>query len=166
MSGAVAACPPPARIRPGRPTDSEALSALVVASVRALGPRAYGPEQIAVWAASAPSPAQLTLSLMAGRARMVAADARDRPLAFADVDPDGRIDLFYAAPQAAGGGLAAALLAAVEAHARARGCVRLTAEASAVARGLFVRAGFTVLERRDFAVAGVAIWDFAVEKRL
>ena len=43
---------------------------------------------------------------------------------------------------------------------------RLYVEASELARRLFLRKGFTVVTRRDFAVGGVMIHNYAMEKRL
>ena len=43
---------------------------------------------------------------------------------------------------------------------------RLYTEASEAARRLFLKKGFTAMQRRDFEVAGVAIHNYAMEKRL
>jgi len=54
--------------------------------------------------------------------------------------------------------------AALETAAAKRGIGRLYTEASEPARRFFERRGFILLHRRDFALAGVAIHNFAMEK--
>jgi putative acetyltransferase len=96
----------------------------------------------------------------------VAADESDRPLAFGDLERNGRIDHLYCRPDVAGTGVASALYDRLEAAARDRGIGRLHVDASEPARRFFLRKGFTVLQRREFALGGVAIHNFAMEKRL
>ena len=151
-------------VRPYRPDDATALSALYEASVRALGARDYAPAQIEAWASLAPSPDALDGRMGDGRTRLVA--VADGLAGFIDVEPDGHIDLLYVAPAAAGAGVARILLETAEALARQSGANRLYAEASETARPVFERLGYSVVARRDFEVAGVAIHNWAVEKPL
>lgn len=155
-----------ARIRPYRAADAPALSRLYRASVEGLGPRDYSAAQVAAWASLCPTAEQIAARAGDGRLLLVAVGGADRPLAFADLERDGHIDLFYCAPEAAGRGVATALYAELERAALAAGMPRLFAEASETARGFFERQGFAVTARRDFAVAGVPIHNYAVEKRL
>jgi putative acetyltransferase len=155
-----------ARIRPYRVEDAEALAELFQRSVAQIGPQDYAPEQVEAWAALAPSPAQIATHSRDGRTTLVAADGMDRPLAFGDLEPDGHIAYLYCAPEAAGTGVTAALYERLEQLARERGIKRLYAEASEAARRFFLKQGFTVLARRDFAILGVPIHNYAVEKRL
>lgn len=156
----------PATIRPARPADADAMTALYRASVEAVGSRDYSAEQVRVWAALAPSPDRWRAMMADGRLVLAAVDAGDRLLAFGDLEADGHIDFLYAAPDAAGTGVVAALYGALEAEARARGIQRLYSEASEAACRFFTRRGFTVLHRRDLEVDGVAIHNYAVEKAL
>jgi len=55
---------------------------------------------------------------------------------------------------------------AAETAAGMRGITRLTTHASAVARGFFRRMGFAETARRDFAVGGVAMHNYALERVL
>ncbi len=153
-------------VRPYRAADAPALSRLYRRSVEGLGPRAYSAAQVAAWASLCPTAEEIAARAGDGRLLLVAVDADDRPLAFGDLERDGHIDLLYCAPEAAGRGVAAALYAELERAARAAGMARLYAEASETARGFFERQGFAVVARRDLAVAGVAIHNYAVEKRL
>ena len=156
----------PVKIRPFRPGDAGALSALYVRSVGHIGGRHYSARQVAAWASLAPSPERLRTLSADGSAMLVAVDDADRPIAFADLERDGRIGFLYCAPEAAGQGVAAALYDELERIARQRGLTRLYAEASEAARRFFLKQGFVVTARRDFAVAGVAIHNYAVEKAL
>lgn len=151
------------RIRPYQSSDSEALSALYARAVRVTGPRAYSHAQVAAWAALTPDAARLE-ALMINRWRFVAVSTS--PVAFIDLEADGHIDLFYAAPEVTGTGVGKRLYQHTEAFARAQGLTRLYAEASEVALPLFTRQGFTCLHRRDFDIGGVAIHNYAVEKAL
>lgn len=153
-------------VRAYRPEDAEALSRLYVASVRGLGARDYSAAQIDAWAGLAPSAERLQALMADGRVRRVVVDDLGRPLAFGDLQADGLIHFLYCSPEAAGTGVAAALYTAIEAEARASGMMRLTAEASEAAVRFLSKQGFSVLERRDFEVGGVAIHNYAVEKRL
>lgn len=151
-------------IRPWQPSDSEALSALYEASVRGLGARDYAPAQIEAWASLTPTADSLTGRMQDGRTRLVA--LADDIVGFIDLEADGHIDLLYVAPTAAGQGVARTLLETAEALAPLSGADRLYAEASETARPVFERLGFSVVTRRDFEVAGVAIHNWAVEKPL
>ncbi len=153
-------------VRPFRPEDAEALSAVYSRAVTELGPRGYTPVQVAAWLTMTPSPGQLRKSAGDGRVRLVAEDESGRPVAFTDLEPDGHIDLLYCAPEAAGRGHAAALYGELERIGRDRGMERLYAEASELSRDFFVRRGFTVLHIRRFEIAGVPVHNYAVEKRL
>jgi putative acetyltransferase len=153
-------------IRDYRPEDAQDLAALYVRSVRELGARDYSPEQIEVWAGLAPSAERLDALMADGRIRLVFAGSRNEPLGFADLEPDGHIHFLYCAPEAASTGAAGALLDEAERRACSAGVSRLYVEASERAKGLFLKHGYTVQERRDFEVNGVPIHNWAMEKRL
>ena len=151
-------------IRDYRDGDAPILSNLYRRSVEGLGARAYSPEQIAVWAGLAPSADRLTTLMADGRRRRVA-ELGGEIAGFADIEADGHVHFLYADPQT-GRGVGSALLRDAEAIARTTGATRLHAEASEVARPVFEKAGYRVVERRDFEVDGVAIHNWAVEKAL
>lgn len=113
-----------------------------------------------------PDPARLRAQARDGRLTLVAVDPDDVPLAYGDLEPDGHIDHLYCRPDVAGTGVTAALYAEIEAAARARGMKRLYTEASEPARRFFLKHGFIVVARNDFALAGVAIHNFRMEKML
>lgn len=151
-------------IRPYQPGDAAVLPALYECSVRQLGARDYSGAQIEAWASLAPSAEALDGRMEDGRIRLVA--VTDDIAGFIDVETDGHIDLLYVAPAAAGSGVARTLLETAEVLAPLSGALRLYAEASETARPVFERLGFSIIGRRDFEVAGVAIHNWAVEKTL
>lgn len=158
-----------AAIRPYRPQDAEAIAALTLAAIRETGLRAYSPVQVAAWSARY-SVQRLLDGAARGDVILVAADEADRPLAYTVLEESGHLDMLYCRPDQTGRGFAAALLAAAEAAARMRGVTRLFAEASELARPVFARAGYVLLQRRDFTIdhpeGPVAIHNYAMEKAL
>jgi putative acetyltransferase len=72
----------------------------------------------------------------------------------------------FCAPEAAGQGIASRLYDAVEAAAREQRMRRLFTEASELARRLFERKGFVVLELQDLVVRGVDIHNYRMAKAL
>lgn len=146
--------------------DAATLGEIFVKAVEQIGSHDYSPAQVKAWVARCPAPARLEELLKDGRIRLVAVDEANRPLAFCDLEPDGHVDFFYCAPEAAGTGVAAALYDALELTARKRGVTRLYSEASEAARRFFLKRGFVVLVRRDFEISGVSIHNYAVEKTL
>ena len=157
---------PPFVIRPYQAADAEALAQLYFDSARLLGARRYSPDQVAAWA---PAPAEASVvhaRASDGRTTLVAVGAQGSVLGYGDLERNGHIDHLYCRPEAAGTGVASALLDALQACAAEQGSTRLFVEASELARGLFERKGFTTSHRRDFKVRGVAIHNYAMERWL
>ncbi|MEQ5786729.1 GNAT family N-acetyltransferase [Erythrobacter sp. NFXS35] len=157
-------------IRPFRTDDAEAMAVLTGAAIRGIGSRAYAPAQVAAWNARHPGPERFLASAAKGDTILVAVNAADLPTAYALLEPDGHLDMLYCHPDYAGQGYAGKLLAMAENRARASGTTRLFTEASELARPVFARAGFRVVQRRDFTIphagADVAIHNYAMEKVL
>ena len=152
-------------LRPYRPADAAALTELYVRSVRRYGPRAYTPEQVDAWAATADI-ARTAARCSDGRVVVVAQDEAGTVLGFADLETDGHLDMLYVAPDAEGLRIGTLLYTAIETQARDLGLQRLFVEASELARPLFERQGFTLLARHDLVLAGVDIHNYRMEKRL
>jgi putative acetyltransferase len=154
------------QIRPHRPGDGAAMSALYERSVRAIGPRNYTAAQVEAWASLRPSPERLDALCADGRLMLIAADAADQPIGFIDLERDGHIHLLYCAPEAVGTGVAGALYQALEQAARDWGLTRLYTEASEASRRFFLKQGFTLGARRDLRIGEVQIHNYAMEKAL
>ncbi len=74
--------------------------------------------------------------------------------------------MLYCHPDHTRKGLADRLLEQAETHARSEQIAMLFTEASELARPAFERAGYSVKERREFEIEGVAIHNYAMEKSL
>lgn len=157
-------------IRPYRDDDAEALAPIAAAAIALIGPHGYNEAQVAAWAARQPDAERYRERVAAGATIFVAADAEDRPVAYALLEPDGHLDRLYNHPDHTRHGLAVQLLLAAEQHALTLGIARLYTEASELARPAFERAGYEVTRRRDFAIEhegrSVPIHNFAMEKVL
>jgi putative acetyltransferase len=158
------------KIRPYGSEDAVHLARLYQRSVRALGrasgSRDYSSRQVDAWASRGPGAERMHQLSADGRTRLVAVDDLDRPIAFADLERDGHIDLLYCSPEMAGKGVASAIYDELEKIARERGINRLYSEASEAARRFFLKKGFTVTARRRFEISGVEIHNYAMEKPL
>ena len=150
------------RIRTYRLDDAVAVSNLHFESVRGLGALRYNAEQVAAWAPAPTDAAVTDARARDGRLTLVAEDDAGRVLGFGDINSRGHIDRLYRSPAPEAAGVGAALLDRLVAHAAEHGLARLTVEASELARGVFERRGFKVVERRDFERNGVMIHHYAM----
>lgn len=147
-------------------SDAARLAEITLAAIRSVGSARYSSEQIGVWASRHPGPDRFIHRARAGHVIFVAQPRQSEAAAYALLEPDGHLDMLYCHPDHTRRGLADGLLAHAETHARDQGATRLYTEASELARPAFERAGYEVLHRRDLAIDGVAIHNFAMEKRL
>jgi putative acetyltransferase len=158
--------PPACTVRAYQAGDAPALAQLFHDSVQALGRRGYSPAQLAAWAPAPLDPAIVHARASDGRLTLVAVATKGQVVAYADLEADGHIDHLYCRPDWAGSGAASMLVDALMDRAEATGLRRLYVEASELARPLFTRKGFTLVERRDFDLRGVAIHNYAMERAL
>ena len=154
------------KIRLYQSGDAGGIAEVFTQSVEGVGPRDYSADQVAAWASRAPDIDAVRGRCEDGRMVWVAVDSGDRPIAYIDLEADGHLDHLYAAPQAVGQGVAAALYQELEGHAVREGIPRIFVEASEAAKRFFSRNGFTTVKRRDFEVAGVPMHNYAMEKVL
>jgi putative acetyltransferase len=154
------------KLRRYRPEDAPVLAEIFRRSVAELGPRHYAGAQVAAWLAEGPDAEDMRQRAADGRHILIATDDGGTPVAFADLEADGHIDLLFALPEAAGTGIAAALIEALETIARTDGLMCLYVEASEAAKGLFLRHGFALIGRNDFVEEGVSTHNFRMEKLL
>lgn len=161
-------------IRPFRESDAPDLAAITLSAIHAVGAKRYSSDQVKVWASRHPSPQRFLDRAVEGAVILVATDAEDVPVAYALLErteqDDGRgaghLDMLYCHPEHTRRGLADKLLAVAQAHAQVAAMARLFTEASELARPAFERAGYHVLHRRDFTIAGVTIHNYVMEKKL
>jgi len=148
------------------PTDAEAIARIFYEAVHKLGPAVYSPEQLKAWAPAPLEPAQIVARATDGRVLLVAANPDNQALAYGELEPDGHIDHLYCHPSAARQGLATAIYEALERIARERGIATLYVEASELARPLFARHGFRLVQRQDFQRHGVVLHNYRMQKTL
>jgi putative acetyltransferase len=153
-------------IRAYAPRDAADLADVFFRSVRQVALSAYTAAQVKAWAPEPRTAEWVHGEASDGRLVLVAANADDRPVAYIDLEPNGHIDRVFCAPEAAGQGIAWRLYDAVETAARERGIRSLFTEASELARRLFERQGFAVVERQDLVIRGVAIHNYRMAKAL
>jgi putative acetyltransferase len=154
------------RVRPFRIGDEAKLAALFHASIHQIAAHHYSFDQVQAWAPQVPDPSRFLARGTDGRTLLVAVDDHDDPLAYGDVEADGHIDHLFCRPDLAGTGVTTKLYESLEEAARTRGISTLFTEASEPARRFFSRRGFEVVERNDFELAGVAMHNFRMKKRL
>jgi putative acetyltransferase len=153
-------------IRAYDPRDAADLADVFFRSVRQVALSDYTAAQVRAWAPEPRTAEWAHGEASDGRLVLVAANADDRPVAYIDLEPNGHIDRVFCAPEAAGQGIASRLYDAVEAAAREQGIRSLFTEASELARRLFERKGFAVVERQDLVIRGVAIHNYRMAKTL
>ena len=153
-------------IRAYEPRDAVGLADVFFRSVRQVALSEYTAAQVRAWAPEPRTPEWAHAEASDGRLVLVAIKCRCRPVAYIDLERDGHINRLFCAPEAAGQGIASRLYDAVEAAAREQGIRSLFTEASELARRLFERKGFTVVERQDLVVRGVPIHNYRMAKAL
>jgi putative acetyltransferase len=151
-------------IRSYRPEDAQALAELCHAAILETGRRAYSAEQVQVWA-------MFTDDVVAFRERLkfgttLIAEIDGAIAALAQLHPLDHIDLLYTSPRYQGRGLASALIAQLEAVAQANHVAEIITEASHLARPVFERAGFQVVERELVERGGLIFERFKMAKQL
>ncbi|MCB2066751.1 MAG: GNAT family N-acetyltransferase [Erythrobacter sp.] len=151
-------------IRRYHPGDELALARIMRAAIEGIGPRGYSPQQVIAWAGRTHSAQRYIERAGQGDSVILALDESGEPVAYSLVEPDGHVDHLYCDPAHAGNGLGKRLLAEIDVIARELRLPRLYTEASELARPVFERCGYAVLERRDFAIDGVPIHNYAMKK--
>lgn len=121
-----------------RPEDLDAVVDIFQRAVREIAGRDYPPAHVAAWSAVDRAEwAGWRLTRPAWVARVGGS-----PAGFADLEPDGHLDMMFVHPGFQGMGVATALLAAVEAQARRQRSGLIYAEVSITAQPFFRRRGF------------------------
>jgi putative acetyltransferase len=144
--------------------DAAALATLFRASVMTLSAAHYDAAQRAAWASSADDVVSFGARLARGTA-LVAVHGEER-VAFGQLWPVDHVEMLYVAPGWARRGLATALLARLENVAREQGASVLRADASALARPIFERAGFSLVSEQTVRRGGVSLPRFQLGKPL
>lgn len=151
-------------IRPFRSSDAEAVAQLCREAILQTGRRAYSAQQVQVWSSFTSN-----VEVFAERLRngvTFVAEVDGEVAAIAQLQPLNHIELLYTLPGYGRRGLAAALIAQLEAAARGNQVTKVITEASHLARPVFERAGFHVVEPEYVERGGLMFERFKMAKRL
>jgi putative acetyltransferase len=151
-------------IRRYEPGDADGLRAVFVSSVHDLARRDYTPAQRDAWAPGEHDAGAWARRLAANRP-FVAVVGGDLA-GFADVQPDGSIDMIFVAGPHAGRGVGSALMERLHVEARSLEIVRLWSHVSRTAEPFFARRGFVVEARQVVTVRGVELANARMSKVL
>ncbi|MCE4224323.1 GNAT family N-acetyltransferase [Methylobacterium sp. C25] len=128
-------------IRAYETSDLDAVIAIFQSAIRGIASADYSPPQIAAWASVDRS---AFAAQRASRPTWIAS-VGSMPAGFADLEPDGHIDMLYVDFAHRRRGVARALLKAVACEADRLGLDALVTEASITARPFFAAQGFRVV---------------------
>lgn len=151
-------------LRPFLAADAPVLAAIFRESIEDLTGEDYSPAQAAAWAAFADD--QRAFGAHLARHLTLVATVEGAPAGFAALKEPDHVEMLYVHPAAAGQGVAAFLLDALEKLASARGARRLTADASDTARGFFEKRGFVGQHRNTVMRGDEWLGNTRMEKRL
>ena len=151
-------------IREYRSSDLTALIQLFRDSVRSIARRDYSERRVLAWAPNIIDSEGFGLR-RAAKPTWVA-EINGQIAGFADLEPDGHVDMLYVHARHQAKGVARALLAHIENVAMRRSLDRLYTEASITARRAFERRGFQVITEQTVTVRGETFVNYRMEKRL
>lgn len=146
------------------PQDAAELAALFRSAIGTLAASRYDAAQRAAWAASADDLAAFGARL--ARGVTLVAHRGGAAVAFAQLAPVDHVEMLYVAPAWARRGVGSALIAQLERLARAARASVLSADASALARPVFARAGFSLIAAESVLCDGVSLPRFRMCKPL
>ena len=151
--------PPALTIRPyGREGDARATYGVFRAAITRTAASDYTPAQIAAWAGPEETDLDGWHRRRAAPRTWVAEVAGGRVVGFADLLPDGLLDMLYVDPDHGRRGIARRLVATVQQEAAEAGLTELRTHASRTARPLFEACGFRVVRARpDNRVRGQVV---------
>ena len=147
-----------------QPSDVQPIAQLFHDTIRTVNLGDYTQAQVEAWA---PDPIDVERWAVIGCSHMMfVADEQGELLGFADVEPDGHLDHLFVHHGYQRQGVATALHAAIEEHARGLGLARLFTEASITARPFFLRMGYREVRQQTVVCRGVEFINYVMEKRL
>ncbi|WP_322070372.1 GNAT family N-acetyltransferase [Paraburkholderia bannensis] len=147
---------------PGR--DAQPLAALFRSAVLTLAASHYDVAQREAWAAVADDLNDFDARL--ARGVTLVALAGNEYAAFGQLFPCDHVEMLYVAPAWSRRGLASALIARLEALAREAQALTLDTDASALARPVFERAGFSLVAQESVRRGSVSLPRFHLCKPL
>jgi putative acetyltransferase len=152
------------RIRQYDLHDAPAIAQLFYETIHSINRKDYSEEEVRAVAPEVPD-ADIWHLRMSQRHTLVAED-NSQILAFAELESDGHLDMFYCRADAVGRGIGRQLYRTVEAQAAELSIVRLFAEVSITARPFFERCGFSIVQQQIVVRQGIKLTNYVMEKRL
>jgi putative acetyltransferase len=155
---------PKLALRPYLAEDAALLREIFRDSIAELTADDYSEAQQEAWASAADDEAAFGKKL-SSQLTLVATLASS-PVGFATLAGGNKIDMLYVHPAAAGQGVAALLVDALEKLAGSRGAALLTVDASDSARGFFEKRGYVAQQRNTISVGGEWLANTTLHKQL
>jgi putative acetyltransferase len=155
---------PKLALRPMLPADTPLLREVFRDSIEELTADDYSEAQQEAWASTADDEAVFGKKL--GSQLTLVATLAGSPVGFATLASGNKIEMLYVHPAAAGQGVAAMLVDALEKLAGSRGAALLTVDASDSARGFFEKRGYVAQQRNTVSVGGEWLANTTLHKQL
>jgi putative acetyltransferase len=144
--------------------DEAALHQVFISAIHGIAIRDYTLEQVEAWAPRSLDPV-LWADRMQGIAPFVA-ELEGKPIAYADVQPNGYIDHFFVSAPFARKRVGSTLMRRIHEEAIVKGIRELSSDVSRTAQPFFRHWGFEVVEEREPIMRGVAVPNAFMKKRL
>jgi putative acetyltransferase len=155
---------PKLAMRPFLPADTALLREIFRDSIADLTGDDYTEAQQDAWASAADDAAAFGKKL--GSQLTLVGTLEGSPVGFAALEGKDKIDMLYVHPAAAGQGIAAMLVDALEKLAGARGAEKLTVDASDSARGFFEKRGYVAQQRNSVTIGDEWLANTTLSKQL
>lgn len=150
-------------LRPYLADDAPLLAEIFRESILELTGDDYSEAQQEAWIASVEEAG--TLNRLARQLTLVAT-MEGSPVGFASLAGNDKIDLLFVHPAAAGHGVGAMLIDALEKLAGARGAEKLKVDASDTARGFFEKRGYVAQQRNSISLGDEWLANTTLSKAL
>lgn len=151
-------------IRDYKRTDAAAITWLFYETVHFVNLQHYSEQQVYAWAPAVPEP-EIWHSRLSQRCTLVA-EENGQIIAFAELEHDGHLDMFYCRKDAIRRGVGRSLYEAVEQKAVGLRLEHIFTDASITAVPFFEHCGFFVVQQQAVMREGIELSNFRMEKRL
>lgn len=151
-------------LRPYLPQDAATCAAIFCAAISELTGEDYSQRQQEAWMSAADDEAAFGARL--GQQLTLMATLGESTIGFASLKDNASIDMLYVHPEAAGQGVATALIDALERLAAARGAKTLIVSASDTARDFFGKRGYSAEQRNTILMGDEWLGNTTMKKDL
>jgi len=155
---------PSLALRPFLPADTPLLREIFRDSIEELTGDDYTEAQQEAWASAADDAKEFGDRL--SQQLTIVATLEGSPVGFASLEGKDKIDMLYVHPAAAGQGVGAMLVDALEKLAGSRGTAKLSVDASDTARGFFEKRGYVPQQRNSVSIGDEWLANTTLQKQL